>query len=136
MAEPAVKTESAAVKAEPAAAVKHDAGAEAAKGGAGLPALDGAMFFRRLQNLYRLWKENKQSAGWADVDAFCVLAGRAQQDESAYRKSAVLQIYLLGFLEFPETLMVFTPQKLFVLTSGKKCKFSVRVRLIAFCALG
>lgn len=66
-------------------------------------------------------QENKQSAGWGDADAFCVLAGRAQQDESAYRKSAVLQIYLLGFLEFPETLMVFTPQKLYVLTSGKKC---------------
>ncbi|RLN88679.1 hypothetical protein BBJ28_00022789, partial [Nothophytophthora sp. Chile5] len=71
--------------------------------------------------LYRYYQEHKSSAGWGDVDSFCVLAGRAQQEESGYRKSAVLQIYLLGFLEFPETLMVFTPQKLYVLTGGKKC---------------
>lgn len=49
-----------------------------------------------------------------------MLAGKAQPDESGYRKSAVLQIYLLGFLEFPETLMVFTPGKLLVLTGGRK----------------
>lgn len=57
---------------------------------------------------------------WGDADSFCVLAGKAQPDESGYRKSAVLQIYLLGFLEFPETLMVFTPGKLLVLTGGRK----------------
>lgn len=104
-----VKAEPVAVKAEPQAAG---------------PQLDGAMFFRRLQNLYRLWRQRRQEPAWGGADAFCVLAGRAQQDESAYRKSAVLQIYLLGFLEFPETLMVFTPQKLLVLTSGKKCASS------------
>ncbi|OWZ17375.1 FACT complex subunit SPT16 [Phytophthora megakarya] len=78
------------------------------------------MFFRRLNRLYSAWKEHKSDAVWGDVDSFCVLAGRAQQEESGYRKSAVLQIYLLGFLEFPETLMVFTPAKLYVLTGGKK----------------
>ena len=56
-----------------------------------------------------------------------MLAGRAQADESGYRKSAVLQIYLLGFLEFPETLMIFTPKTLFALTSGKKCTSSARM---------
>jgi nucleosome binding factor SPN SPT16 subunit len=59
---------------------------------------------------------------WGGADSFCVLAGRAQQDESGYRKSAVLQIYLLGYLEFPETLMLFTSSTLYVLTSGKKCE--------------
>ncbi|RLN61831.1 hypothetical protein BBJ29_003855 [Phytophthora kernoviae] len=82
----------------------------------GLPHLNASMFFRRLNRLYSSWKENKGNAAWGGVDSFCVLAGRAQQEESGYRKSAVLQIYLLGFLEFPETLMVFTPQKLYVLT--------------------
>ncbi|KAL3670335.1 hypothetical protein V7S43_004646 [Phytophthora oleae] len=84
------------------------------------PRLDAAMFFRRLNRLYSSWKERKNDPVWGGVNSFCVLAGRAQQEESGYRKSAVLQIYLLGFLEFPETLMVFTPEKLYVLTGGKK----------------
>ncbi|CAI5741519.1 unnamed protein product [Hyaloperonospora brassicae] len=85
--------------------------------GAVAPSLNAAMFFRRLERLYRSWKTD---SAWGGVDSFCVLAGRAQQEESGYRKSAVLQIYLLGFLEFPETLMVFTPAKLYILTGGKK----------------
>ncbi|RLN93907.1 hypothetical protein BBJ28_00022844, partial [Nothophytophthora sp. Chile5] len=108
--------------AAPAAAPAPPAAA-ATNGASAGPRLDATMFFRRLNRLYSSWKENKGSAGWGDVDSFCVLAGRAQQEESGYRKSAVLQIYLLGFLEFPETLMVFTPQKLYVLTGGKKCTF-------------
>lgn len=84
------------------------------------PQIDGELFFRRLNKLCTSWQENKSSAGWAAADAFCVLAGKAQQDESAYRKSALVQIYLLGYLEFPETFMIFTPKKLYVLTGGKK----------------
>lgn len=85
-----------------------------------VPRLDAAMFYRRLERLYSAWKEHKNDDSWGNVDSFCVLAGRAQQEESGYRKSAVLQIFLLGFLEFPETLMVFTPETLYVLTGGKK----------------
>lgn len=59
MAEPAVKTEpAAAVKVEQPVVKQENGtanGADAAKG-AGMPKLDGDMFFRRLQNLYRLWK--------------------------------------------------------------------------------
>ncbi|KAG7385750.1 FACT complex subunit SPT16 [Phytophthora pseudosyringae] len=99
--------------------VKTENGAAAAPA-PNAPRLNAVMFFRRLNRLYSSWKERKSDAVWGDVDSFCVLAGRAQQDESGYRKSAVLQIYLLGFLEFPETLMVFTPGKLYVLTGGKK----------------
>ncbi|TDH70074.1 hypothetical protein CCR75_006373 [Bremia lactucae] len=84
------------------------------------PHLDASMFYRRLDRLYSVWKEHKHEATWNQVDSFSVLSGRAQQEESGYRKSAVLQIFLLGFLEFPETLLVFTPATLFVLTSGKK----------------
>ncbi|KUF78095.1 FACT complex subunit spt16 [Phytophthora nicotianae] len=105
------------VKQEVKTEVKTEQGAAPASN---VPRLNAAMFFRRLQRLYSSWKENKNEPAWGGVDSFCVLAGRAQQEESGYRKSAVLQIYLLGFLEFPETLMVFTPQKLYVLTGGKK----------------
>ncbi|TMW55175.1 hypothetical protein Poli38472_013937 [Pythium oligandrum] len=100
--------------------IKAENGGGAEPAAASGPRLDGKVFFRRLQSLYRAWEENKASAGWGEADSFCVLAGRAQADESGYRKSAVLQIYLLGFLEFPETLMIFTPKTLFALTSGKK----------------
>ncbi|KAF1789227.1 Creatinase/Aminopeptidase P/Spt16, N-terminal [Phytophthora cactorum] len=106
------------VKQEVKTEVKTEQGAAPASN---VPRLNAAMFFRRLQRLYSSWKEHKNDSAWGGVDSFCVLAGRAQQEESGYRKSAVLQIYLLGFLEFPETLMVFTPQKLYVLTGGKKC---------------
>jgi hypothetical protein len=111
-------SEAVVVKAEK---VEPSAAAASASG----PRLDGALFFRRLQKLYASWKQRKAEAAWGDVSAFCVPAGRAQQDESGYRKSAVLQIYLLGYVEFPETIMVFTPETLFVLTSGKKCECGI-----------
>ncbi|RHZ23087.1 hypothetical protein DYB31_011747, partial [Aphanomyces astaci] len=83
------------------------------------PQLDQELFFRRLNNIYASWRDPK-NAEWDDVESFLVLAGKPNPDDSGYRKSAVLQFYLLGFLEFPETLMVFTKSKLLVLTSGKK----------------
>lgn len=118
-----VKTE-AAVTSAPDAVVKEENGAADAAAPAvasGLPQLNSVVFFRRLQTLYKSWNEHKTGANWGDADAFCVLAGKPQPDESGYRKSAVLQIFLLGFLEFPETLMIFTPKTLYVLTAGKKC---------------
>lgn len=118
-----VKTEGGDAPAD-AVVVKKESGGEAAAAtpaAPGLPQLDGAVFFRRLQTLYRSWSENKSSAAWGGADALCVLAGKPQPDESGYRKSAVLQIFLLGYLEFPETLMIFTPSTLYVLTAGKKC---------------
>ncbi|ETW06799.1 hypothetical protein H310_02951 [Aphanomyces invadans] len=83
------------------------------------PQLDKELFFRRLNNIYSSWRDPK-NAEWDDVESFLVLAGKPNPEDSGYRKSAVLQFYLLGFLEFPETLMVFTKSKLIVLTSGKK----------------
>ncbi|KAF0682668.1 Aste57867_25227 [Aphanomyces stellatus] len=83
------------------------------------PQLDKELFFRRLNNIYASWRDPKNTE-WDDVESFCVLAGKPNADDSGYRKSAILQFYLLGFLEFPETLMVFTKTKLYVLTSGKK----------------
>lgn len=118
----AVKTEVAApVKTENGASDATATAASAAAAASGLPQLNGAVFFRRLQTLYKSWGEHKSDATWADADVFCVLAGKPQPDESGYRKSAVLQIFLLGFLEFPETLMIFTPKTLYVVTAGKKC---------------
>ncbi|CCI42093.1 unnamed protein product [Albugo candida] len=85
-----------------------------------LPSLDEKHFFRRLGNLYRSWKEHRNTNGWNAVDSFCILTGRAQPEDSGYRKSAIVQIYLLGYLEFPETLMIFLPKKVIVMTGGKK----------------
>jgi hypothetical protein len=135
----AATMEEAPVKSEPVAApaikkepsgdanggviVKKENGEAVAPAAKGLPQLNGAVFFRRLKTLYKSWADHKRGATWGDADSFCVLAGKPQPDESGYRKSAVLQIFLLGFLEFPETLMVFTPKTLYVLTAGKKCTF-------------
>ncbi|KAF1331979.1 Fact complex subunit spt16, partial [Globisporangium splendens] len=136
----AATTEEVPVKSEPVAApaIKKEPGGDAngsvvvkkengeapaalaAAPAKGLPQLNGVVFFRRLKTLYKSWSNHKSAATWGDADSFCVLAGKSQPDESGYRKSAVLQIFLLGFLEFPETLMVFTPKTLYVLTAGKK----------------
>lgn len=62
--EPAVKTEAAAVKVEQPV-VKQENGAAATNGtkASSGPSLDGAMFFRRLQNVYRVWKVWISAAG-------------------------------------------------------------------------
>lgn len=55
-------------------------------------ALDQELFFRRLNRFYASWNENKDNDYWKGVDAFCVVAGKANSDDSSYRHSAVMQV--------------------------------------------
>ena len=65
------------------------------------PEVNGETFFRRLNRLYERWEENKSHNYFGGgVDAFCILAGKANEDDSSYRVSAVTQVSwrVLGFV--------------------------------------
>ncbi len=55
---------------------------------------------------------------WGGATALAVPAGPAS-DALRYQKSLALQLWLFGY-ELPDTIMVFTPTELVVLTSSKK----------------
>ncbi|KAJ1959536.1 FACT complex subunit spt16, partial [Dipsacomyces acuminosporus] len=56
----------------------------------------------------------------ADVDSILVLQGRSDE-ENPYTKTIATQMWLLGY-EFPNTLMLFTKSKVYVIASQKKAK--------------
>lgn len=86
-------------------------------------AIDAGQFHRRLKKLLESWNAGQGTEGSAfnDVQSFLVLMGSADED-NPYQKTAALHTWLLGY-EFPATLMLFTREKLYLVTSENKAKF-------------
>lgn len=85
--------------------------------------IDASTFFDRLSHFYTSWKADKRSAAdalFGGVGSIVVLAGKAEQ-ESSYQKNNALHFWLLGY-EFPATLLLFTTEAFYVVTTAKKAK--------------
>ncbi|KAI8322331.1 FACT complex subunit spt16 [Martensiomyces pterosporus] len=83
--------------------------------------LDAAAFHRRAKRLLDLWEgEGFAKETGADVDSILILQGRSDE-ENPYTKTIATQMWLLGY-EFPNTLMLFTKSKIYVIASQKKAK--------------
>jgi len=72
---------------------------------------------RRIEKLYTTWTENPDK--W-NADAVVVHAGEGD-DDASFTKTSTTQLYLFGY-EIPNTILVFTLKKLYVLSSAKKIK--------------
>ncbi|KAL8900143.1 MAG: hypothetical protein Q9192_001228 [Flavoplaca navasiana] len=84
--------------------------------------IDGQTFHNRLSSLISAWKADRRSndALFAGVGSFIVLMGK-NEDAGTYQKSNAMHYWLLGY-EFPATLMIFTPDALWIVTTVKKAK--------------
>jgi len=82
--------------------------------------IDAERFVARLERWHDLWLSSvKDEAGpFKGANAVCVISG-ARDDETVYKKSSSLHLYLLGY-EFTDTILLLVKTKLFVLTSRKK----------------
>lgn len=80
-------------------------------------------FHRRLAKVVDVWKTQIDDAKspWHGVKGLLAIMG-SPDDENPYQKTAALHSWLLGY-EFPATLLLLTPAKMTIVTSGSKAKF-------------
>ncbi|CAL3967763.1 hypothetical protein PZA11_003980 [Diplocarpon coronariae] len=84
--------------------------------------VDKNLFQERLSQFYSAWKADKRAGDtlFNGVSSILVLMGKTEETIS-FQKNNALHFWLLGY-EFPATLMLFTLDALYVVTTGKKAK--------------
>ncbi|PLN77876.1 transcription elongation complex subunit [Aspergillus taichungensis] len=84
--------------------------------------IDKAVFFNRLSSFYAAWKADKRSnnAAFSGVGSIIILMGKTDEANS-FQKNNAMHFWLLGY-EFPATLMIFTTEMMYVVTTAKKAK--------------
>ncbi|PWY78389.1 SPT16-domain-containing protein [Aspergillus sclerotioniger CBS 115572] len=84
--------------------------------------IDKTTFFNRLSSFYNAWKADKRSshAIFGGVSSIVILMGKTDEANS-FQKNNAMHFWLLGY-EFPATLLVFTTEVVYVVTTAKKAK--------------
>ncbi|KAL5362965.1 FACT complex subunit spt16 [Aspergillus floccosus] len=84
--------------------------------------IDKNAFFNRLSSFYSAWKADKRSSHglFGGVGSIVILMGKTDEANS-FQKNNAMHFWLLGY-EFPATLMVFTTETMYVVTTAKKAK--------------
>ncbi|KAI9368641.1 FACT complex subunit spt16 [Aspergillus egyptiacus] len=84
--------------------------------------IDKTAFFNRLSSLHTAWKTDKRSSNpvFGGVGSIVILMGKTDETNS-FQKNNAIHFWLLGY-EFPATLLIFTPEVMYVVTTAKKAK--------------
>ncbi|OOF96217.1 hypothetical protein ASPCADRAFT_207592 [Aspergillus carbonarius ITEM 5010] len=84
--------------------------------------IDKSIFFNRLSSFYNAWKADKRSSYgiFGGVSSIVILMGKTDEANS-FQKNNAMHFWLLGY-EFPATLLVFTTEVVYVVTTAKKAK--------------
>lgn len=80
--------------------------------------LNAERFYQRLERLQQSWLSQRGSQ-WAASDCLIVLFGSS--DENIYSKPAALHLYLFGYEDFTDSVIVITKGNFHFLSSSKKC---------------
>ncbi|KAF8975981.1 FACT complex subunit spt16 [Entomortierella lignicola] len=84
--------------------------------------IDARLFHRRAKGLVNHWKKsNGAEDSFQNVSSLLVVLGNMSDEDNMYQKTTALQIWLFGY-ELTQTLMLFTPDTLHVVTGGNKAK--------------
>ncbi|KAL9119563.1 MAG: hypothetical protein Q9187_003887 [Circinaria calcarea] len=86
--------------------------------------IDKQTFQDRLSQFISAWKADKRSgdALFGGVGSIVILMGKVEDPStSTFKKNNAMHFWLLGY-EFPATLLVFTTETLFTITTIKKAK--------------
>lgn len=85
-------------------------------------AIDKNTFSNRLSSFYTAWRADKRSgnAVFGGVGSIIILMGKTDEANS-FQKNNAMHFWLLGY-EFPATLLVFTTEVVYVVTTAKKAK--------------
>ncbi|AEO56023.1 hypothetical protein MYCTH_2300442 [Thermothelomyces thermophilus ATCC 42464] len=90
--------------------------------------IDSKTFQERLSHFITAWKSDKRSgdALFAGASSIVILMGKVDE-EPEYHKNNAMHFWLLGY-EFPTTLMLFTLDTLYILTTQKKAKYLDQIK--------
>ncbi|KAL7922036.1 FACT complex subunit domain-containing protein [Trichoderma austrokoningii] len=84
--------------------------------------IDSKLFQERLSHFITAWKNDLRSKDslFGGVSSFVIMMGKVEEVPEFHKNNAV-HFWLLGY-EFPTTLMLFTVDTLYILTTAKKAK--------------
>jgi Xaa-Pro aminopeptidase len=84
--------------------------------------IDKTLFFNRLSSFYAAWRADKRSSHptFGGVGSIVILMGKTDE-ANTFQKNNAMHFWLLGY-EFPATLLVFTLEAVYVVTTAKKAK--------------
>ncbi|KAL2159701.1 hypothetical protein VTH06DRAFT_2270 [Thermothelomyces fergusii] len=90
--------------------------------------IDSKTFQERLSHFIAAWKSDKRSgdALFAGASSILILMGKVDEEPEFYKNNA-MHFWLLGY-EFPTTLMLFTLDTLYILTTQKKAKYLDQIK--------
>ncbi|KAI1308574.1 FACT complex subunit SPT16 [Xylaria venustula] len=85
--------------------------------------IDAKLFHERVSHFISAWKNDKRTSdngAFAGVSSIVIMMGKVEENPEFHKNNA-MHFWLLGY-EFPTTLMLFTTEKLYVVTTAKKAK--------------
>ncbi|KAK4122365.1 SPT16-domain-containing protein [Parathielavia appendiculata] len=90
--------------------------------------IDSKAFQERLSHFVSAWKADKRSgdALFTGASSIVILMGKVDE-EPEFHKNNAMHFWLLGY-EFPTTLMLFTLDTLYILTTQKKAKYLDQIK--------
>ncbi|KAF8975326.1 FACT complex subunit spt16, partial [Haplosporangium bisporale] len=84
--------------------------------------IDARLFHRRARDLAHHWKQsNGLEDSFQNVNSMLVVLGNMSDDDNIYQKTTAMQTWLFGY-ELTQTLMLFTPDTLHIVTGSNKAK--------------
>ncbi|KAK4156291.1 FACT complex subunit-domain-containing protein [Chaetomidium leptoderma] len=90
--------------------------------------IDSKAFQERLSHFVTAWKADKRAgdALFAGASSIVILMGKVDEEPEFFKNNA-MHFWLLGY-EFPTTLMLFTLDTLYILTTQKKAKYLDQIK--------
>ncbi|SPQ22092.1 5ab01e36-a06f-433e-bb5d-71cf057abd0b [Thermothielavioides terrestris] len=90
--------------------------------------IDGKAFQERMSHFVGAWKADKRSgdALFGGVSSIVILMGKVGEEPEFFKNNA-MHFWLLGY-EFPTTLMLLTPDTMYIVTTQKKAKYLDQIK--------
>ncbi|KAI0394321.1 FACT complex subunit SPT16 [Xylariaceae sp. FL0594] len=85
--------------------------------------IDAKLFHERVSHFIGAWKTDKRASDngvFAGTSSIVIMMGKVEENPEFHKNNA-MHFWLLGY-EFPTTLMLFTTEKLYIVTTAKKAK--------------
>ncbi|KAI3400100.1 hypothetical protein diail_4330 [Diaporthe ilicicola] len=90
--------------------------------------IDNKLFQERVSHFVNAWKADKRSgdALFGGASSILIMMGKMEEAQG-FQKNNAMHFWLLGY-EFPTTLMLFTTETLYILTTQKKAKYLDQIK--------
>ncbi|KAJ9141688.1 FACT complex subunit SPT16 [Pleurostoma richardsiae] len=90
--------------------------------------IDSKLFQERIGHFVSAWKADKRSGDevFGGVSSIVIMMGKVEEGQEFHKNNA-MHFWLLGY-EFPTTMMLFTLDTLYILTTAKKAKYLDQIK--------